>query len=242
MSRPIAFITGANQGIGLATARILAETHSYHVIIGSRSLQAGEKVASELRDAGHEASTVQLDLSSPTSIEAAIATINREFGYLDVLVNNAGILIDLDPSHTTWDLYTKTFNTNVIGTAVLTEGLLPLLREAKFGPPRIVFVTSMMGSLKVSTDKTTPFYNLDCKAYDASKAAVNMLMLNYARVLGGSGKVNAVCPGLVKTNLTGFDERGHSPEIGASRIVELAVLGEGGPTGTLSDRNGPLPW
>ena len=243
MSRPIALITGANQGIGLATAKILASQHSYHVIIGSRDLEAGEKVASELRDAGHEASAVQLDLTSLDSIEAAIATIDRDFGYLDVLVNNAGVLLDRNSSLSTWDLYTKTFTTNVIGTGVLTEGLLPLLRKVKAGPPRIVFVTSVMGSLQVSTNKDTPFYNTDFKVYDASKAAINMLMLNFSRVLGEvGGKVNSVCPGLVKSNLTGYMEMGSSPEVGATRIVEMAVLGEDGPTGTLSDRNGPLPW
>ena len=243
MSRPVALITGANQGIGLAAAQILASKHSYRVIVGSRSPQAGEKVASELREAGHEASNVQVDLSSPTSIEGAIAAIDRDFGYLDVLVNNAGILIDRDASYSTWDLFTKTFSTNVIGTATLTEGLLPLLRKAKAGPPRIVFVTSLMGSLHWATQKDTPFYKIDYKAYDASKAASNMLMLNYARLLEGvGGKVNSVCPGLVKTNLTGYIEHGHDPEIGAERIVEMAIIGEDGPTGTLSDRNGPLPW
>lgn len=243
MSRPVVLVTGANQGIGLAVVRSLARQHSYHVIVGSRDLQAGEKVASGLRDTGHAASTVQLDLCSPTSIEAAIAKVKQDFGYLDVLINNAGVLLDLDSTHSAWDLHTKTFTANVIGPAALTEGLLPLLRKAKAGPPRIVFVTSMMGSLQVSTQKDTAFYNIDYKSYDASKAAVNMLMLNYSRMLDSSGgKVNAVCPGLVKTKLTGYHEYGTSPELGATPVVEMAVIGENGATGTMSDRNGPLPW
>ncbi|KAH6884270.1 hypothetical protein B0T10DRAFT_579769 [Thelonectria olida] len=242
-TRPIALITGANQGIGLAVAKILATEHSYHVLIGSRNPQAGEKVALELQQAGQKASTIQLDLESPASIEQAISRIERDFGYLDVLVNNAGVLLDLNHTLGTWDMFTKTFTTNVVGTATLTEGLLPLLSKSKVGPPRIVFVTSLMGSFERATDKTTMYYNTDYKAYDASKASVNMLMLNYARILEGTGaKVNSVCPGLVRTALTGYTEYGHSPEVGASRIVELATLGEDGPTGTVSDRNGPLPW
>jgi NAD(P)-dependent dehydrogenase (short-subunit alcohol dehydrogenase family) len=86
--------------------------------------------------------------------------------------------------------------TNVIGTAVLTEALLPLLRKSSH--PRLIFVSSRMGSLHQATVKDTPFYPIDYKAYDASKAAVNMLVLNYARILEDvGGKVNAVCPQLV---------------------------------------------
>ncbi|KAK7424084.1 hypothetical protein QQX98_000694 [Neonectria punicea] len=243
MSRPIVLVTGANQGIGLATAQSLASKDSYHVIIGARNTQAGEKVASDLREAGHAASSVQLDLSSKASIEAAIGKIDKEFGYIDALVNNAGILKDRDPSYSTWDLYTDTFTTNVIGTAVLTEGLLPLLQKAKSGPPRLVFVTSVMGSLQYATNKDAPWYSIDYKAYDASKAAVNMLMLNYVRVLDGTGaKVNSVCPGLVKTNLTNFSEYGTTTEVGASHVVEMATLGKDGPTGTFSNSQGSLPW
>ncbi|KAH7131345.1 hypothetical protein EDB81DRAFT_808392 [Dactylonectria macrodidyma] len=240
---PLALITGATQGIGRTVAQILATKHSYHAIVAARNPQDGEKVASDLRKAGHQASTIRLDLTSPTSIQGAISAIENDFGYLDVLVNNAGILLDHDPSLSTWDLFNRTFTTNIVGTATLTEGLLPLLRKAKAGPPRVVFVTSIMGSLERATDKTTPYYSIDYKSYDASKAAVNMLMINYARELDGvGGKVNSVCPGLVKTALNNFSEYGHSTEIGAERIVDMATLDENGPTGTLSDRNGPLPW
>lgn len=242
-TRPIALITGANQGIGLAVAHALATQHSYHVIVGSRRLEAGEKAVNDLKELGHGASAIQLDLMSLTSIENAVRKIEQDFGYLDVLINSAGILKDLDPSYnSTWDLFDQTFKTNVTGPATLTEGLLPLLRKSKAGPPRLVFVSSVMGSLERSTDRTTMYYNIDYKAYDASKAAVNMLMLNYVRNLGDSAKVNSVCPGYAKTALTGFTEYGHSPEVGAERIVELATLDEHGPTGTFSDRNGSIPW
>ncbi|CAG9946829.1 unnamed protein product [Clonostachys rosea f. rosea IK726] len=240
----IAFITGANQGIGLATAKSLARDHGYHVIIGSRNLEAGEKAAADIRAAGHKASAVQLDLNKPESIESAVSTIKRDFGYLDVLINNAGILIDTKPEQfkDTWDLYSKTLETNVTGPAVLTEALLPLLKEAKAKPARLVFVSTTMASITMSLDKTTPWYPIDYTAYDVSKAAVNMLMSNFDRKLQGTGtKVNVVCPGLVSSNLTQH-KFGTTTEEGAIQLVKMATLGEDGPTGTFTRADQALPW
>lgn len=163
-----------------------------------------------------------------------------------MLTSTSGILIDHVPSLTdvykglsARELFTQTFNTNVIGTACLTEACVPLLRKSEF--PRLVFVSSIMGSLSMATDKSTLYYNIDYKAYDSSKAAVNMLALNYARIFDGHGLVNVACPGLVKTKLTNH-LMGESPEVGAQRIVELATLGKGGPTATFSKREGDVPW
>lgn len=242
-SQPLALITGSTQGIGLAVAQILASKHSYHVLLGVRNVKNGEKIASELCQAGHNASVVELNLASEQSVNKAVETIKRDYGYLDVLVNNAGICFDKDTSLSKWELYTTTFTTNVIGAGVLTEGLVPLLYKAKCGPPRIIFVSSIMGSLQGSLDKSTGYYSIDYKVYDASKAAVNMLAVNFARVLDDAGgKVNTVCPGYINTNLSSFDERGESTEAGATRIVELATDGRDGPTGTFSNRHGALPW
>ncbi|KAL4928801.1 uncharacterized protein BDV17DRAFT_281860 [Aspergillus undulatus] len=245
MSRTLVLITGANQGIGLATAQILASKHNYHVIIGARNIAAGEKVASDLRAAGHAASSLEVDLSSEQSIKDAVATISRDFGYLDILINNAAILLDgkANSYTSTWDLYTKTFTPNVFGTGVLTDELLPLLRRAKATPPTIIFVSSIMGSVSGSFDSSTFWYPVDYKVYDASKAAVNILTANYHRILGPEGgKVNSVCPGLVKSNLTGFSEYGETTETGATRIVELATAGKDGESGTFTNRDGAVPW
>jgi NAD(P)-dependent dehydrogenase (short-subunit alcohol dehydrogenase family) len=148
-AKTIALISGANQGVGRATAISLAKEHGYHVIVGSRNLASGEKVAKDIRSEGYTATAVQLELTSDNSIKAAVEKIENEFGVLDVLVNNAGILIDYVPGLTdeskdltTRELFTKTFNTNVIGTACLTEACLPLLQRAEL--PRIVFVSSVM--------------------------------------------------------------------------------------------------
>ncbi|KAJ9602064.1 hypothetical protein H2200_013424 [Cladophialophora chaetospira] len=247
MAPTIALISGANVGIGNAVATKLAKDHGFHVIIGSRNAATGQEAAAKLTREGLLASSVQLDIVSDESITAAIGWIEREFGVLDVLINNAGILIDYVPGFTdaskdlsTRDLFTQTLSTNLVGTACLTEACLPLLCKSDF--PRIVFVSSLMGSLTKATDKSTMYYKIDYKAYDCSKAAVNMLALNYARSLEPQGGlVNVACPGLVKTNLTKH-LMGEPTETGALRIVELATLEKGGPTATFSDRHGPVPW
>jgi NAD(P)-dependent dehydrogenase (short-subunit alcohol dehydrogenase family) len=245
-SSTIAFVTGATQGIGLEVARILAKKHGYHVIIGARKIETGKKIADDLKAAGHNASALQLDLTSEVSIQECITSIELKFGRLDVLVNNAAVLLDSKPSNShlsTFELFKQTFMTNVIGTAALTDGLIPLLRKSTAAPARLVFVSSRMGSLEISTDKTTAWYPIDYKAYDASKAALNMLMLNYARIMDGTGaRVNCVCPGYVKTSLTLYTEYGTSPEVGAEKVVEMATLGEDGPVGIWTSALGPIPW
>ena len=118
---------------------------------------------------------------------------------------------------------------------------MPLLQKS--AAPRLVFVSSRMGSLSLAMDKSTRYYNIDYKAYDSSKAALNMLALNYARILEDNGAlVNVACPGLVRTKLINNHELGSSPEMGAERIVELATAAKGGPMATFSDRHGSIPW
>lgn len=246
--KTIALVSGANAGIGLAVATQLARDHAYHVIIGSRNAASGEKVAADLVADGYSASSVQLDVLSDESIAATTSRIEREFGVLDVLINNAGILLDYVPGVieaykdlTTRELFDQTFSTNIIGAACLTEACVPLLRKSEL--PRLVFVSSRMGSLSEATNKSTSFYSRDYKAYDSSKAALNMLALNYARILDDDGAmVNVVCPGLVKTKLTNDTPWGSSTELGAKRIVDLATASKGGPTATFSDREGSVPW
>jgi NAD(P)-dependent dehydrogenase (short-subunit alcohol dehydrogenase family) len=246
--KTIALISGANTGIGRAVATQLAKDHGFHVIIGSRNEAAGNEVAAALVADGFAASAVQLDISSDKSIEAAVSWIEHEFGVLDVLINNAGILLDRPPESTdahdrlsTRELFSLTFTTNVIGTACLTEACLPLLRKSDFA--RLVFVSSRMGSLAESKNKETIYYKIDYKAYDSSKAAVNMLALNYARILDDTGAlVNVACPGLVQTKLTNYHAWGTSTDVGAQRIVQLATAVKGDPTATFSDRDGIIPW
>lgn len=240
-SATITLISGANSGVGLATAQRLAKEHGHHVIIGSRNAEAGAKIAAELQAEGHLASSIQLDLTSDTSVAAAAKFIEEKFGHLDVLINNAGILIDgREPNLR--ELYNKTFGTNVIGTAALTEAVIPLLRKSTH--PCIVFVSSRMGSVELSTDKTTLWHNIDYKVYDASKAALNVLAINYSQLLEDVGaRVNVICPGLVATNLGPGVENGTTPYVGAQRVVDMATIGKDGPTATFSSSDiAKIPW
>ncbi|GAM91292.1 hypothetical protein ANO11243_093400 [Dothideomycetidae sp. 11243] len=241
-SPPIALISGANTGIGLAVATQLARDHGYHVIIGSRSASAGQSAAETITSAGHSASSVQLDITSDESIAAAVKHITTKYGRLDVLVNNAGVLLDQPAGQLdTRALFTQTLAVNVVGTACLTEACEGLLRKADAA--RLVFVSSRMGSLKETLNRDTLYYKTDYKAYDASKAAVNMLALNWERIFYGTGiMVNVACPGLVQTKMTRYTEYGATTDVGATRIVELATAKKGGPSGTYSDRDGPIPW
>jgi NAD(P)-dependent dehydrogenase (short-subunit alcohol dehydrogenase family) len=179
----VVLISGGNTGIGFAVATKLAKDHGHHVIIGSRDANAGEEAARSLKTERLLASSVQLDITSDESIASAVGWIENHFGVLDVLINNAGILIDYVPGFTdaskdlsTRDLFSRTLGTNVIGTACLTEACLPLLHKSAL--PRVVFVSSRMGSLAESTNKSTMYYNTDYKSYDCSKAAVNILAVN----------------------------------------------------------------
>ncbi|KFA76911.1 hypothetical protein S40288_06186 [Stachybotrys chartarum IBT 40288] len=238
----VALITGANGGLGKAIALSLAIEHGYHVIIGSRNAAEGEAVAASLQQRGHPASTVQVDLSSDKSIHDAIQKVKQVHGRLDVLVNNAAVHLEIaEADMSTRDVLTRTFQTNTIGTAILTEACLPLLCQAE--TPRVVFVSSRNGSIAQSLDKDWAWYGLDQPAYKASKAALNMLAVRYVAKLGGiGGMVNMVCPGFVKSKMVDFHPDAQPPEVAAKRVVEMATLAKGGPTGTFVDADGAVPW
>ena len=245
--KTVALVSGANCGIGEAVATQLAKDHRYHAIIGARNAAAGEEVAKAIRAEGFSASSVQLDITSDESIAAAVRQIEREHGVLDVLVNNAGIMLDVgyDPPETqkqsTRELLSQTLNTNVVGTACLTEACLPLLRKSEL--PRVVFVSSIMGSLTNAGNKSSMYYNGEYTGYMTSKAGVNMLSQLYAKKLEAhGGMVNSVCPGLVRTKLVGNFPGGATPEVGAQPIVELATAAKGGKTRTYTERQGTIPW
>ncbi|KAK4210882.1 hypothetical protein QBC37DRAFT_428048 [Rhypophila decipiens] len=263
-TRTIALVTGSNRGIGRAVALSLARDHSYTVILACRDFAAAQSTAEELTaelaaspsagTAKGEFVPIHLDFSSDSSISSLKSFLETEYkGQLNVLVNNAGVLLDnffhkpasefetLSPR----ELYTKTFESNTIGPAILTEELLPLLEKSskpdQGRPSRIVFVSSIMGSLTISGDTTTAWYNNEATAYDASKAAVNMLAVNFARRLKPVGGLsNAVCPGLRATRLTsGY---GGSVEDGAKKIVEMATLVKGAVSGKFVNEEGDIPW
>lgn len=249
MNQPqIALVTGANKGIGLQIAKDLAN-RGLTVVVGSRDLERGVAAAKEV---GRGARAVQLDVTDSRSITSAAEWLRREFGRLDVLVNNAGISHLPAPDATFEDVIAASrssvaaldevravFETNVFGVLAITQALLPLLREAPAG--RIVNVSSELGSLTKQGDANNP-YRMANGHYAPSKSALNALTVAFANELEGTNiKVNAVCPGFTATDLNKF--RGpRTVEQGAVAAVRLALIGEDGPNGKFFNDLGPLPW
>lgn len=233
-----ALVTGGNGGIGLEAARRLA-AHGLTVWIGARDLARGERAAREL---GPNARAVRLDVTDAATIEAAAERI----GELDILVNNAGVNPGgEDITQTTLRQLRDAFETNVFGLVLITRAFLPAL--ARSPHPRIVNVSSGTGSLAWSGAPNAQFDATRVKggglAYRSSKTAVNAVTLLTAQALGDGVKVNALAPGLRRTNLVpGMDTGGDPAEAGAA-IVRLALLPDDGPTGALWSWDGRrVPW
>jgi NAD(P)-dependent dehydrogenase (short-subunit alcohol dehydrogenase family) len=248
--KPVALVTGANQGIGLQIAKDLV-AHGFTVLVGSRNLERGEAAAKEV---GPDARALQLDVTDQASIAAAAERIRKEVGRLDVLVNNAAIsntskLPSMSvqdyakltrPSNVSLDEMRTVWETNVFGVLAVTQALLPLLREAPAA--RIVNVSSGVGSLTRNSDRAYAYRAIFGPVYPASKTALNAITLAMAIELESTGiKVNAACPGYAKTNLNNYTGT-RTVEDGAREPVRVALLGPDGPTGTFSNEDGPLPW
>lgn len=232
-------ITGANKGLGFETARrLVAAGHT--VYIGSRDAARGRRAAERLG-----ARTVQLDVTDDASVRAAAEAVEAGGG-LDVLINNAGIqaemrddgIVVIDAAALTADVMRTTFETNVFGTVRVLHAFLPLLRRS--AAPVVVNVSSGLASLSRVTTPETPTYAYPGVAYPASKAAVNMLTVQYAKAFPDM-RINAVEPGFTETDLnanTGIQSVAEGAEI----IVRMAQLGSDGPTGGYFDAEGALPW
>ncbi|WP_405777872.1 SDR family oxidoreductase [Streptomyces sp. NBC_00859] len=232
-------ITGANKGLGYETARRLTAA-GHTVYLGSRDAGRGRRAAEELG-----ARAVQLDITDDASVAAAVEVIEAGGG-LDVLINNAGIQAEMTAdgsavsgaADTTADMMRTTFETNVFGTVRVTRALLPLLRRS--AAPVVVNVSSGLASLTGVTTPDTPAYAYPGVAYPASKAAVNMLTVQYAKAFPQM-RINAVEPGFTRTDLNGRTGI-QTVEQGAEIIVRMAQVGPDGPTGGFFDTEGPLPW
>jgi NAD(P)-dependent dehydrogenase (short-subunit alcohol dehydrogenase family) len=245
----IALVTGANQGIGLQIAKDLA-AKGLTVLAGSRNLENGRMAAREI---GANAHALQLDVTDKASIAAAAQRIGKEFGRLDVLVNNAGISKIGQPKGAVEDIVKSgrisiasladirtIYETNVFGVIAVTQAMLPLLRKSKAA--RIVNVSSGVGSLTRTLGPGGEHLRALYGMYSASKTALNAVTVGLALDLAPEGiKVNAACPGYTKTALNNFHGT-RTVEEGAREPVRLALLGDDGPTGSYSNDEGPLPW
>ncbi len=233
-----ALVTGANSGIGFHTARQLLE-RGVMVWIGARDPEKGRRAAQEL---GRDARVVHLDVTDPTSVAAAAERI----GELDILVNNAGVNPGGgDIRGTTIQQLRAAYETNVFGLVDVTLRLLPALTRSAH--PRIVNVSSGTGSLAWSSGPNPQF---DWErgrgsglAYRSSKTAVDAVTLFTAQALGEGFKVNALAPGLRRTNLVAGMAAGGDPAEAATGAVRLALLADDGPTGGLWSWDGSrVPW
>jgi NAD(P)-dependent dehydrogenase (short-subunit alcohol dehydrogenase family) len=219
----IALVTGANRGIGYETCRQLGK-RGYHVLLAARDSDKAETAAAKLRQDGLNMTAVTLDVSSESAANDLARMIESQYGRLDALVNNAGVYLDEGislfdiPSET---LHT-TLNTNFYGAFYLIRAFTPMMIRQKYG--RIVNVSSEMGALSEMTARTT--------AYRLSKLALNGLTLIVADELRRFAdiKVNAVCPGWVRTDMGGSGAP-RTPEQGADTIVWLAMLPSNGVSG-----------
>ena len=230
-------ITGANKGLGFETARrLIAVGHT--VYIGSRDPERGRRAAEQLG-----ARLVTLDVTDEESVRAAAKTIEADGG-LDVLVNNAGIegrAPDggvVDAAATTADLMQTLFETNTFGLVRVTHAFLPLLQRS--AAPVVVNVSSGLASLTRVTTPDTPTYAFPGIAYPASKAAVNMVTVQYAKAFPAM-RINAVEPGYTATDLNHHTGT-QTVEEGAEIIVRMAQVVSDGPSGGYFDAHGPLPW
>ncbi len=232
MSAPVAVVTGANRGIGLEVTRQLAQL-GHAVYLGARIPEAGDVAASALLEAGLAVHPMRLDVTDPTSLEAAASSVQRNYGRLDAVVNNAAINYDggtqgINPD---LDVVRETFETNVYGAWNTMLAFLPLLRKSDRA--RIVNVSSGAGAL---TDMAG-----GVPAYRLSKVSLNALTRIWSVELRADGiLVNSVCPGWVATDMGGSG--GRPVEDGAAGIVWAATLPDGGPTGGFFRDEKPIPW
>ena len=234
----VALVTGANRGLGRETCRRLAQL-GMTVVMTSRDPKQGEAAAEQLRNSGLAIRYHRLDVTEPDSIRALTGFVEKEFGRLDVLVNNAGVFLDpLDGSdpdaasvlRAELDIVRRSMETNLYGPLLLCQALIPLMQ----GRGRVVNLSSGMGQLSEM--------NGCCPGYRFSKTALNALTRSLADELRSTGvKVNSVCPGWVRTDMGGTNAE-RSVEEGADGIVWLATLPDDGPSGGFFRDRKPIPW
>jgi NAD(P)-dependent dehydrogenase (short-subunit alcohol dehydrogenase family) len=243
--KKIALITGANRGIGFETARQLGEK-GIKVLVGARSAEKGKEAELKLKNEGFDAEFILLDVDDAQTHEAAAKYIGDTFGRLDILINNAGIYLDetengapVPASKTSSDVFRKTFDTNFFNIISLTQTLVPLVKKSDAG--RIVFLSSLLGSLTAHSDPASPIYNWKTPAYNISKTALNGYAVHLAHELKDTNiKVNAAHPGSVLTDMNANGEI--TVEEGAKTSVSLATLPAEGYTGKFVYLGEQLAW
>ena len=230
-NQKVALVTGANKGIGFEVTRELAHL-GLRVFLGARNAEAGQAAAGKLKSAG-DVAFLQIDVSKPESIRAAVEELSRHTDRLDVLINNAGLLLDEDKDalSVTPEIFEDTIRTNTLGPWLVAQAFVPLLKKS--AAPRIVNVSSGGGQLEDGADGWAP-------AYCVSKTALNGVTVQLAAALPKFA-VNSVCPGWVRTDMGG-ENATRSVAEGAATIVWLATAAPHDLTGKFVKDRKVIPW
>jgi NAD(P)-dependent dehydrogenase (short-subunit alcohol dehydrogenase family) len=240
----VAFISGANRGIGFETAKKLGEL-GIIVILGVRDIAKGEAAAKALKAQGIKAESVHYDATDAQSANTVYDYIANHYGKLDILVNNAGVLLEglvggNDSSTVSQEVLHATFQTNLFAVIGLTQKLLPLIKKSAAG--RIVNLSSILASQTIHSMHNSPIDFAKAFAYNASKTALNVYTIHLAHELKSTEiKVNSAHPGWVKTELGG---EGAPMDVVDSykTSLYLATLDKDGPSGGFFHETEPLPW
>jgi len=227
-----ALVTGGNKGIGHEVARQLA-ARGFHIFVGARNRGAGHAAAKAIEKNGGKATFLEIDVADNTSVTATARELAKIADHLDVLVNNAGIMVDGDDAilKISDDIFRKTLETNMLGALRVTRAFEPLLTKSK--APRVINVSSGGGQLTGGADGWAP-------AYCISKTALNGVTSQLAAALPKFA-VNSVCPGWVRTDMGG-QGAARSVEEGADTIVWLAADAPQNLTGKFLRERKEIPW
>ena len=236
----IALISGANKGIGYEIAHGLG-AKKITVLVGARDEARGQAAVEKLKTEGADARFVKLDVTDASTVKGAAERIEKEFGRLDILINNAGVAEwGFKPSDVELAKVREVYETNFFGPVALIQAMLPLLKKSKHG--RIVNVSSSLGSLTLSSDLTSPFADFLALGYNTSKSALNSMTIQFAKELKDTPiKVNAICPGYCATDING-NSGPRSAAQGAVAAIQYATIGDDGPTGGYFNEEGRIPW
>ncbi len=239
----VAFITGANRGIGFETAKGLGEL-GITLILGVRDLAKGAVAVKELQALGYQAEAIHYDASQANSASEAFNYLNNHYGKLDILVNNAGVLkeslMGSNSSTVSIQVLQETFQTNLFAVIDLTQQLLPLIKKSPAG--RIVNLSSILASLTLHSMQNSPIDSAKAFAYNASKTALNAYTVHLAHELRDTNiKINSAHPGWVKTELGGSSAPMELADGGKTSVL-LATLDNNGASGGFSHQGETLPW
>jgi len=236
----VVLITGANKGLGKEIGRQLGAL-GYTVVLTARDEEAGRAAAAELAAAGCDAHTVRLEVTSSKDIGNLVRFLEKTFGKLDVLVNNAGISIEWDGKPTDVDKIRRTLEVNLIAPYAITEALVPLLSRSD--DARVINHSSMLGSIGTAESRWKQVGGFMAVGYSTSKAGLNMLTLIQSKTLADKGiAVAAAHPGWVKTDL-GTQAAPMEVDEGASTVVELVTVArEKFPNGQLWHQGERMQW